>query len=154
MSRELRGSGDLELAADGRRLRFPAVWLRDNCPCAECTDPHSRQKFLDITDIDGDLVVAATEEAGESVVVTYAPDQHRSVFSRAWLAGHALDAYGDGDGRTEDDKELWLAADLVWAARSGARGELAAVPGRARRTGPQPGRGPPPGIRPAARRTR
>jgi len=109
----LRGSGDLELAAGGQRLRFPAVWLRDNCPCAECTDPRSRQKFLDIADIDGDLVVAAAEEAGESVVVTYAPGRHRSVFSRAWLAEHALDAYGDGDGRTEDDKELWVAADLI-----------------------------------------
>jgi len=108
----LRGSGDLELVADGRRLRFPAVWLRDNCPCAECTDPRSRQKFLDITDIDGDLMVAQAAEAGESVTVTYAPGQHRSTFSRAWLAEHALDAYGDGDGRTEDDKELWLAADM------------------------------------------
>jgi gamma-butyrobetaine dioxygenase len=56
--------------------------------------------------------VAAAEETGESVVVTYAPGRHRSVFSRAWLAEHALDTYGDGDGRTEDDKELWLAADL------------------------------------------
>jgi gamma-butyrobetaine dioxygenase len=109
----LRGSGDLELLADGRRLRFPAVWLRDNCPCAECTDPHSRQKFLDITDIDGDLVVAEAAEAGESVVVTYAPGRHQSTFSRAWLAAHALDTYGDGDGRTEDDKDLWLAADLA-----------------------------------------
>ena len=26
----------LELEADGYMLRFPAVWLRDNCPCAEC----------------------------------------------------------------------------------------------------------------------
>jgi gamma-butyrobetaine dioxygenase len=112
VSRGLRGSGDLELAAGGRRLRFPAVWLRDNCPCAECTDPHSGQKFLDITDIDGDLAVATAAEVGNSVVVTYAPGQHRSVFSRAWLAEHALDCYGDGDGRNEDDKELWLAADL------------------------------------------
>jgi len=31
---------------------------------------------------------------------------------RRWLAGHALDGYGDGDGRTEDDKELWRPADL------------------------------------------
>ena len=23
-------------------LRFPAVWLRDNCPCAECLDPRQR----------------------------------------------------------------------------------------------------------------
>ena len=27
---------DLELTAGGRRLRFPAIWLRDSCPCAEC----------------------------------------------------------------------------------------------------------------------
>jgi hypothetical protein len=46
------------------------------------------------------------------VLVTFAPDQHRAVFSPSWLAGHALDGYADGDGRTEDDKELWLAADL------------------------------------------
>jgi gamma-butyrobetaine dioxygenase len=47
--------------------------------------------------------------------VTYAPDGHRSVFFRSWLAAHALDDGDDGhdgDGRTEDDKELWLPADL------------------------------------------
>jgi gamma-butyrobetaine dioxygenase len=107
------GSGDLELAAGGRRLRFPAVWLRDNCPCSECLDPHSKQKFLAITDISTELAVAAAAEVGESVVVTYAPDRHRSVFSRTWLAGHALDGYDDGAGRTEDDKALWRAADLT-----------------------------------------
>jgi gamma-butyrobetaine dioxygenase len=105
------GSGDLELDVDGRRLRFPAVWLRDNCPCAECLDPHSQQKFLAITDLSTELAVAAAAEVGESVVVTYAPDRHRSVFSRAWLAGHALDVYDDGAGRTEDDKALWPPAD-------------------------------------------
>ena len=46
------------------------------------------------------------------MVVTFAPDGHRSAFSRSWLAAHAFDGYGDGDGRTEDDKELWPAADL------------------------------------------
>ncbi len=105
------GSGDLELVAGGRQLRFPAVWLRDNCPCAECLDPRSQQKFLAITDLSTELAVAAAAEVGESVVVTYAPDRHRSVFSRAWLAGHALDGYDDGAGRTEDDKALWQAAD-------------------------------------------
>lgn len=24
---------DLELVVGGRPVRFPAVWLRDNCPC-------------------------------------------------------------------------------------------------------------------------
>ena len=104
---------DLELTANGRRLRFPAVWLRDNCPCTECQDPGSGQKLRDITEIPNDLGVAASENAGESVLVTFAPDGHRSAFSRSWLAGHALDGYADSDGRTEDDKDLWLAADLA-----------------------------------------
>ncbi len=47
------------------------------------------------------------------MAVTFAPDQHRSVFARSWLAAHALNGYDDGDGRTEDDKELWLPTDLA-----------------------------------------
>ena len=119
-----QNDGSLELEADGCMLRFPAVWLRDNCPCADCLDPGSGQKLTDITELPAGLAVGATEDRGESVVLTYAPDGHRSVFSRAWLAAHALDGDSDGDGRadrhgqadgdrrTEDDKELWLPADL------------------------------------------
>jgi gamma-butyrobetaine dioxygenase len=97
-------------------LRFPAIWLRDNCPCADCLDPGSGQKLNDITELPAGLAVRAAEDTEESVLVTYAPDGHRSSFPRAWLAAHPLDGDGDGqadgDGRTEDDKELWLPADL------------------------------------------
>ena len=104
--------GGLELAVGGRPLRFPAIWLRDNCPCAECTDPGSGQRLTDITDLPNGLVVSAAEEAGERVLVTYAPDRHRSAFTRSWLAAHALGSADREDGRTEDAKELWLPADL------------------------------------------
>jgi gamma-butyrobetaine dioxygenase len=111
-----QNDGSLELEADGYALRFPAVWLRDNCPCPECLDPGTGQKLKDITELPAGLTVSAAEDAGESVVVIYAPDGHRSTFSRSWLAGHALgpDRSGDGDGggRTEDDKDLWLPSDL------------------------------------------
>ncbi len=105
----------LELVADGRILRFPAVWLRDNCPCAECLDPVSGQKLKDITELPDGLTVSAAEDSGESVTVTYAPGGHRSVFSRSWLAAHAIAGAADagGDGRTEDDKELWLPDGLA-----------------------------------------
>jgi gamma-butyrobetaine dioxygenase len=111
------GGGELELAIDGRLHRFPAVWLRDNCQCAQCLDPGSGQKLHDITDIPEDLTVTAAQDTGESVVVTYAPDGHRSVFSRSWLTWHAPAEGSDqrtegGDQRTEDGKDLWLAADL------------------------------------------
>ncbi len=104
---------DLELVLDGRKLRFPAVWLRDNCPCERCLDPGSGQKFNDITDLPAEPRIADVRDMSDSVLVTFAPDQHRSVFSRCWLAEHALEGYAEGDGRTEDDKELWQAADLA-----------------------------------------
>src|SRR5215831_17060222 len=97
-------AADLELVAGGRTLRFPAVWLRDNCPCPECLDPGTGQKRCDITGIPNGLAITLVEDAGESVLVTFGPDQHRSAFPRAWLAAHALDGdAGAGDGRTEDD---------------------------------------------------
>ena len=104
--------GELELAVGARLLRFPAVWLRDNCPCAQCLDPGSGQKLHDITEIPGDLTVAAVQDAGESATVTYAPDGHQSVFDVGWLAVHALDRAETADQRTEDGKELWLPADI------------------------------------------
>ena len=55
--------GELELAIGTRIHRFPAVWLRDNCPCQQCLDLGSGQKLHDITDIPGDLTVAAAVEA-------------------------------------------------------------------------------------------
>jgi gamma-butyrobetaine dioxygenase len=107
------GEPVLELTVGERSLRFPAVWLRDNCACAECVDPGSGQKLKDITEMPDGLLVAAAEDAGDSVVVTYAPDRHRSAFSRCWLAEHALDSCGAADGRTEDEKDLWLPATLA-----------------------------------------
>src|SRR5690348_1067220 len=104
---------DLELVVGGRPVRFPAVWLRDNCPCPDCLAPGTGQKLRDITDIPNGLAITRAEDAGESVLVTFAPDQHRSEFSRSWLAEHALGDHADGDGRTEDGKELWLPADLA-----------------------------------------
>jgi gamma-butyrobetaine dioxygenase len=99
--------GELELAVGGRVLRFPAVWLRDNCPCAECADPVSGQKLHDITDVPADSAVAAVEPA-DPVSVTFAPDGHRSAFAVGWLAEHALDGYDDEPGYDEhSDKRLW-----------------------------------------------
>src|SRR5436190_19981225 len=69
-------SPDLELVIGGRPVRFPAVWLRDNCPCPDCMAPGTGQKLSDITDIPNGLAITRTEDAGESVLVTFAPDQH------------------------------------------------------------------------------
>jgi gamma-butyrobetaine dioxygenase len=113
-------SSDLELDINGQLLRFPAVWLRDNCPCPDCVAPGTTQKLKDITDMPNGVAITHTAHAGASVTVTFAPDQHRAAFSLSWLAAHAPDRPGGEragvDERAEDAKEPWLAADLDPAA--------------------------------------
>ncbi|MET9674529.1 TauD/TfdA family dioxygenase [Streptomyces sp. NPDC006482] len=96
----------------------PPLWLRDNCPCADCRDPRNGQKLFQITELPGALAVGAVHDARTSDgaparEVVWAPDGHRSVYPETWLGAHLPDAAGSpaflGDGRTEDDKELWAA---------------------------------------------
>jgi gamma-butyrobetaine dioxygenase len=108
------GGGWLEFPApDGRALRFPAAWLRDNCPCEQCLDPVTGQRLLDLAGIPAPVITAAASPGGpdeDRVVVTYGPDGHQSAFAWSWLAGHALDGTIPPDPRTEDAKQLWPAA--------------------------------------------
>jgi gamma-butyrobetaine dioxygenase len=91
---------------------FPAVWLRHNCPCPDCRDPVTGQRLVEITQLSNGPLATVTAEWPDSIEVTFTPDGHRSVFSRAWLAASALDGDGDADARTEDGKVLWPAASL------------------------------------------
>jgi gamma-butyrobetaine dioxygenase len=114
------------VASVSAALGFPAVWLRHNCPCPDCRDPVTGQRLVDITQISNGPGATVTAEFPDSIEVTFTPDGHRSVFSRAWLAASALDpeadsgtgvavgaearAGADVDLRTEDGKVLWRAA--------------------------------------------
>lgn len=91
-------------------LGFPAIWLRDNCPCQACRDQQSGQKLFGILDIARDVSLRSVEHLSDSVVVTFEPDGHRAELSRSWLGEQA--GRGVFDGRTEQDKQLWQAGDL------------------------------------------
>jgi len=98
---------------------FPAVWLRHNCPCPDCRDPVTGQRLVEITQLSNGPLATVTDEWPDSIEVTFTPDGHRSVFSRAWLAASALpdtDAAAadaaDADPRTEDGKAMWRASSL------------------------------------------
>ena len=76
---------------DDPRLGFPAVWLRHNCPCADCRDPVTGQRLTEITDIpNGCVVTVVTEDADSVSVGSSRPTATTPVFSRAWLAANAV----------------------------------------------------------------
>ena len=78
-----------------RAAGLPAVWLRANCPCADCLDPGSGQRPAAITDLPTDVTVAGGPGIGRRrVEVIFGPDGHRAVFAvTGWLA-----RYGDPGG--------------------------------------------------------
>ncbi|MGW2564035.1 2-trimethylaminoethylphosphonate dioxygenase [Streptomyces sp. NPDC001514] len=96
----------------------PPLWLRDNCPCPHCRDPRNGQKLFQITELPAGLAVdsvqdATTADGAPAREVVWAPDGHRSVYAETWLGTHLPGASAaPGDGRTEDDKELWDATGL------------------------------------------
>jgi gamma-butyrobetaine dioxygenase len=91
-------------------LGIPLIWYRDNCPCPQCRDPKSGQKLFQITELSEGLALKSVEETADTITVSFAPDDHRSVFSREWLSAKA-DA-GRGDWRSEAGKKLWLASEI------------------------------------------
>jgi gamma-butyrobetaine dioxygenase len=103
-------------SGSAQALGFPAVWLRHNCPCPDCRDPVTGQRLVDITQISNGPRVTVTAEFADSIEMTFAPDGHRSVFSRAWLAASAPDVGvagdADADPRAEDGKVLWRSAPV------------------------------------------
>jgi gamma-butyrobetaine dioxygenase len=119
--------GELVLTGGGRVLRYPAIWLRDNCPCAGCADPLSGQKLHDITDIAPDCAVTGVQQTDNSkmLAVVFGPDGHVGEFSRGWLLENTL----DGRAAEDDGRRLWdRPADLDltqarWAAYSAEPGE-------------------------------
>lgn len=102
--------------------RFHWVWLRDNCRCAQCCEPHSASKLVDLGQLAGPPVAAQVRLDDRELVVDWAGDPpHRSTFPVPWLLANAYDRdngpAGAGDvasraGRHDGGPLLWDAATL------------------------------------------
>jgi gamma-butyrobetaine hydroxylase len=67
---------------DGRHATFAALWLRDNCPCAECRHP-SGQRLLDTRQLDDALTIHSASPNG-MIDVAFS-DGHTARFDADWL---------------------------------------------------------------------
>lgn len=62
---------------DGRHGRYHALWLRDNCNCAECRDAATGQRLLDVSALPATLGVSEAGAETELLRLTFAPEGHR-----------------------------------------------------------------------------
>ena len=102
------GAASQSVGAVSVRDLDPA-WLRDNCQCADCRDPVSGQRLISITEQPADVGLSSVTDTADGWNLRFEPDGHQAVVSRAWLEIQLTPA---GDGRTEDAKRMWSAADF------------------------------------------
>jgi gamma-butyrobetaine dioxygenase len=76
--------------ADGHRGHFHAIWLRDNCGCAECRDPGTGHRLLDVLSIPDDIAPeTARLSTGGDLEIIWAPGGHKSRYEAGWLRAHS-----------------------------------------------------------------
>src|SRR5215218_2739385 len=56
---------------DGRRSRFPATWLRDNCACPQCRHPKALERTFMFVDHPPPAIVSATVGSDQVMDVAF-----------------------------------------------------------------------------------
>ena len=90
---------------DGHRGSFHPLWLRDNCPCAECVHPQTDERVLDTFALDPQLTARRVEVRDDVLTLDW-PDGHRSELDLGWLRRHCYCADCGGAG-SSSAQELW-----------------------------------------------
>ncbi|CAB4892722.1 unannotated protein [freshwater metagenome] len=72
--------------SDGQISRFHHIWLRDNCPCADCVHQGTKEQMFELVAVPADIhPLRAGVTAAGSLAVNWSSGDHTSEFEAAWL---------------------------------------------------------------------
>ena len=92
----------------GARLRFHAIWLRDNAWDAGTRAPGNGQRLITIADIPSEIRVSAARVEGNALSLIFAPEGKTIAYDVAWLQEHSYDqGMARETGWTATEIELW-----------------------------------------------
>lgn len=98
----------LDIAFDNQNESvFHYAWLRDNCDCANCVHPDTRERILATATIADDIAPEKAEIEGDALRIQWNQDAHQSEFSLDWLKSHD---YSQGAFETDlatGEPRLW-----------------------------------------------
>ena len=84
--------------ADGRVLRFHAIWLRDNALDEATRSPLNGQRLITLRDIPASIRIVDAEITEDGLDVRFSPEGKRVRFPSAWLRENAYDHQTKGAG--------------------------------------------------------
>ncbi|MGR3623420.1 2-trimethylaminoethylphosphonate dioxygenase [Pseudophaeobacter sp.] len=105
----LSPNGDfLTLDLEGQPRRFHAIWLRDNAQDDQTRAPGNGQRLVALRDIPAETKLAAVELSGETLRVSFAPEDKTVEFDLSWLAANAYDKVARAEaGWLPDETTPW-----------------------------------------------
>ena len=105
----LDGGRAISLAVDGgAKLRFHAIWLRDNASDAGTRASGNGQRLITIADIPSQIRISAARMEGNTLSLTFAPEGKTIAYDLTWLQAHSYDqGMARETGWTAPEIELW-----------------------------------------------
>lgn len=77
---------------DGHISHFHYIWLRDNCPCADCRHPQVGERTLDPFTIPLDIVPEEVKlDETKALNIRWLGDGHQSIYDSIWLRQHTYE---------------------------------------------------------------
>ncbi|XP_063527114.1 gamma-butyrobetaine dioxygenase isoform X2 [Pongo pygmaeus] len=109
-------------ALDGARLMqilwydeeeslYPAVWLRDNCPCSDCYLDSAKARKLLVEALDVNIGIKGLTFDRKKVYITW-PDEHYSEFQADWLKKRCFSK----QARAKLQRELFFPECQYWGS--------------------------------------
>ncbi|XP_073760934.1 gamma-butyrobetaine dioxygenase [Callorhinus ursinus] len=96
---------------DGAESLYPAVWLRDNCPCSDCYLDSAKARKLLIEALDVNIGIKSLTFDRKKVCITW-PNEHYSEFEADWLKKRCFSQ----QAREKLQRELFLPECQYWGA--------------------------------------
>ncbi len=95
----------------GEKIRFHAIWLRDNAWDAGTRASGNGQRLITIADIPSQIRISAAAIEGSALSLTFAPGDKTIAYDLAWLQAHRYDENkARPAGWTAPEIEAWDAA--------------------------------------------
>jgi gamma-butyrobetaine dioxygenase len=86
---------------------FHYAWLRDNCKCAECCHPETRERIAATSEIPFDICATNAELDGDSLKVQWNDKNHQSVYDLNWLAKHDYSSIQNDVDSATGEMKIW-----------------------------------------------
>ncbi|KAI8120382.1 hypothetical protein FF38_00992 [Lucilia cuprina] len=100
-------------AVDRREMKFPTVWLRDNCQCSECFHDTTKSRKINWERCSNETAIRAaqvTVDSSKNAIIIDWQDAHKSKYDLKWLKQRDFSP----EQRKKYTEEVYKPKEIIW----------------------------------------